>query len=45
MFRAHPVSFVSTLFENLISEEICGRFGSFDGSTSVYRANRLRPMI
>jgi len=39
------VSFVSTLFENLISEEICGRFGSFDGSTSVYRALRLRPMI
>ena len=39
------VSFVSTLFENLISEEICGRFGSFDGSTSVYRALRLRSMI
>ena len=39
------VSFVSTLFENLISEEICGRFGSFDGSTSVYRALRPRPMI
>ena len=23
------IIFVSTLFENLISEEICGRFGSF----------------
>lgn len=22
----------------MISEEICGRFGSFDGSTSSYRA-------
>ncbi|KKL49877.1 hypothetical protein LCGC14_2311110, partial [marine sediment metagenome] len=22
-----------------ISEEICGRFGSFDGSTSSYRAD------
>ena len=24
----------------LVSEEICGRFGSFDGSTSVYRLTR-----
>ena len=29
----------------IISEEICGRFGSFDGSTSVYRASRGNPMI
>ena len=38
--RAHPVIFVSTLFEIDISEEICGRFGSFDGSASTYRATR-----
>ena len=27
--RAHTVLFVSTLFEIDISEEICGRFGSY----------------
>ncbi|VVT17227.1 hypothetical protein RV134_290001 [Roseovarius sp. EC-HK134] len=26
---ALSVDFVSTLFENLVTEEICGRFGSF----------------
>ena len=29
----------------LVTEEICGRFGPCDGSTSAYRAGRLRPMI
>jgi hypothetical protein len=28
-----------------VSEEICGRFGSFDGSTSGYRATRGNPMM
>jgi hypothetical protein len=27
----------------IISEEICGRFGSFDGSTSSYRAGSDGP--
>ena len=45
-FRAHPVSFVSTLFD--IDDKLKRYVGGlvyFDGSTSVYRASRLRPMI
>ena len=30
--RAHSVSFVSCSLKSLVTEEICGRFGLFDGS-------------
>jgi hypothetical protein len=33
--------FVSVLFENLVTEEICGRFGPVDGSTGAYRPARV----
>ena len=29
----------------MVSEEICGRFGSFDGQTLHINASRLRPMM
>jgi hypothetical protein len=35
--------FVSLLFENLVSEEICGRFGRFDGWTLHIGSLGFRP--
>ncbi len=37
--------FRPALFDNRVSEEICGRFRSFDRRTDAYRLIRLRPMI
>ena len=44
--RAHTVIFVSTLFEidNKLKRYV-GGLVHFDGSTSVYRAHRVRPII
>jgi len=41
--EAQSVDFVSTLFENWISEEICGRFGPIDGSVSHIALLGFRP--
>ena len=40
-----PYDVVSTLFEMRISEEICGRFGSFDEQTTAYRLTRATQFI
>ncbi len=31
--------------KSIVSEEICGRFGSFDGSSSSYRASSDGPLL
>ena len=40
VIRRNRLFFVSRYLKLMISEEICGRFGSFDEQTTAYRLTR-----
>ena len=45
VIRRNRLFFVSRYLKLMISEEICGRFGSFDEQTTAYRLTRATQFI